>query len=119
MNDNAIPVFWGIVAFIIAIILIGAIINTSQNTSALRKNVYLLFKERFSFYLSIGDTERAKEVLIDRVLADKDFRQAFGENPMNIRQKFYDKYHSYFEALGIEIDYEKVNDFYYNLKTKR
>jgi hypothetical protein len=48
----------GIVAFIIAIILIGAIINTSQNTSALRKNIYLLFKERFSFYLSIGDTER-------------------------------------------------------------
>lgn len=119
MNENAIPVLWGIVAFIISIIVIAAIINTSQNTSALRKNVYLLFKERFSFYLSIGDTERAKELLIDRVLADKYFKQAFGESPMNSRQKLYDKYHLYFEALGIEIDYEKVKDFYYNLKTKR
>ena len=74
------------------------------------------FDETFLMYVSSGDIEKARTMLYGKVKADPYFAEAFSSTDKvytkGAREKIVQQYGKYFAALGIDIDFSKVDDFY-------
>ncbi len=64
---------------------------------------------KFNFFISVGDIEKAKEVLYVDIMTSPHFAKAFKENySEESRDKLVELYQPYFEQLGIEMDFSKI-----------
>ena len=63
------------------------------------------YSTKIKFLLSIGEKEKAKEILIAKVLSDESIFN-LTSTPVEKMEELYNKYHDEFESLGIEINKE-------------
>lgn len=86
------------------------------NVSTIKKEIQAPqpFGAAFNFYLSIGQAEKAKELLIRAIMNEEVFKTAFFSNRSdkgNAQAYIEKKYKRYFDAIGLKVDFEKVNEF--------
>ena len=63
------------------------------------------YNTKIKFLLSIGEKDKAKEILIAKVLSDESVFN-LTSTPVEKMEELYNKYHDEFESLGIEINKE-------------
>lgn len=67
------------------------------------------FYPKFNFYISVGDTEKAKEALYREIMTSPLFADAFKDKfSEKARQELIADYQPYFEQLGMKIDFSKI-----------
>lgn len=113
--------FWVLV--VINIIVLIAFFILCGHIGKIKKRICLKneFGAIFNFYFSIGDIEKAKECLFQEIVNDELLEESFfmsAEYSEKMRGYFIGKYHIYLDKLGLKIDFDKVDEFIHEFKTK-
>ena len=64
------------------------------------------FSTKINFLLSIGEKEKAKEILLAKILSDESIFNTTS-TPVEKMEEVYNKYKDEFESLGIQIKKEE------------
>ena len=64
------------------------------------------FDNKINFLLSIGEKEKAKEILLSKILSDESIFNTTS-TPVEKMEEVYNKYKDEFESLGIQIKKEE------------
>lgn len=104
--------FW--VSIIINVIILICFFVLCSNVAKIKKKATDVerFEARFNFLYGIGELEEAKKLLLMKVQIMENLDEAFfckenyRENSRTVIRK---KFKPYFDRLGLQIDYEKVD----------
>lgn len=110
-------IFFYIVGTIISIVMIVKYFLLCKDVEAIRnfQNPLVDFNERFALLLSVGEKEEAKRLLLSRIQKHSVFGEAFGSAGQSYtkssREEITRAYGRYLEALGMDFDFDAVDDF--------
>lgn len=102
-----ISIIWSIIWAIFCLILLFKIWGMCNDVSKIKNHIVGNedYSTKIKFLLSIGEKEKAKEILIAKVLSDESIFN-LTSTPVEKMEELYNKYHDEFDSLGIEIDKE-------------
>lgn len=108
-----------ILSAIFEVIVLICFFVLCSNVSALKQRFVTKRPKtaQFAFFMSLGDKERAREVLYRMIAEDENFNNVFYSRKQKREQclkYFIGMYKSYFDALGIELNTEFLDKFLEN-----
>lgn len=114
---SQIYIFLGIAYLFLTICVLVAFFKMCGNVKKIREHLnpelpecYVnAFYPKFNFYMSVGDKEKAKELLYQQIMTSPNFAATFKNNfSEDARAKLIEEYQPYFQQLGMEIDFSKI-----------
>lgn len=76
------------------------------------------FSKDFALYLAIGLNDRALDVLLEYIKNDTQYEASLGTPAYSVtqsaRKEMHNQYDKYFEALGITLDFDKIDQVMYS-----
>jgi hypothetical protein len=87
-----------------------------MHVSAIKKTVVAVnpWQASFNLYYSTGQVDKATQLLMQSIMQESDFADAFYLNTSireSAQKRLSDKYAPYLDLLGMKFDFDKANSF--------
>lgn len=105
--------FW--ISIVINVVVLICFFILCLNVAKIKKSAHSVehFEARFNFLYGVGELAEAKKLLLDKIQFLENADEAFfckQDYKKNSRDYIEQKYKSYFDKLGMKIDYDKIDE---------